>query len=145
MTSIYTAYLFAQAKARDLWQSPLLPPHLLVQTLMAGSAALLIPAALIEPAAVVPLSWLLATTSLAHILLTVGEISLPHATAHVELAMHEMTAGRYRTAFRTGLLLAAIAIAAPWLGPLVTAPIALVGLFAFEHAYVQAGQSVPLA
>ena len=27
-TACYTAYLFAQAKARDLWQSPLLPPHL---------------------------------------------------------------------------------------------------------------------
>ena len=28
LTAIYTAYLFAQAKARDLWQNPLLPPHL---------------------------------------------------------------------------------------------------------------------
>ncbi|HEX9031921.1 MAG TPA: 4Fe-4S dicluster domain-containing protein, partial [Streptosporangiaceae bacterium] len=27
-TAVYTAYLFAQAKARDLWQSPLLAPHL---------------------------------------------------------------------------------------------------------------------
>jgi formate-dependent nitrite reductase membrane component NrfD len=145
MTSIYTAYLFAQAKARDLWQSPLLPPHMLVQTLMAGSAALLIPAVLLEPAAVAPLSWLLAATSLIHILLVVGEITLPHGTAHVELAVHEMTAGRYRRAFRIGILLAAIAMAAPWINPLMTAPIALVGLFAYEHAYVQAGQSVPLA
>ena len=31
MTAVYTAYLFAQAKARDMWQNPLLPPHLLVQ------------------------------------------------------------------------------------------------------------------
>ena len=42
MTAIYTAYLFAQAKARDLWQSPLLPPHLLVQALLAGSATLIL-------------------------------------------------------------------------------------------------------
>jgi hypothetical protein len=34
MTAVYTAYLFAQAKARDLWQNPLLPPHLLVQALL---------------------------------------------------------------------------------------------------------------
>ena len=27
----------------------------------------------------------------------------------------------------------------------IAAPVALAGLFAFEHAYVQAGQSVPLA
>ncbi|MDY7092112.1 MAG: 4Fe-4S dicluster domain-containing protein, partial [Acidobacteriota bacterium] len=36
-TAVYTAYLFAQAKARDLWQSPLLPPHLLVQAVLAGA------------------------------------------------------------------------------------------------------------
>ena len=41
LTAVYTAYLFAQAKARDLWQSPLLPPHLLVQAVLAGAAALL--------------------------------------------------------------------------------------------------------
>src|SRR4051812_14305147 len=45
LTAIYTAYLFAQAKARDLWQNPLLPPHLLVQSLLLGSAVLLLVAA----------------------------------------------------------------------------------------------------
>src|SRR5205085_3455851 len=29
-TAVYTAFLFAQAKGRDLWQSPLLSVHLLV-------------------------------------------------------------------------------------------------------------------
>ena len=36
-TAVYTAYLFAQAKARDLWQSPLLPAHLAVQAVLAGA------------------------------------------------------------------------------------------------------------
>jgi hypothetical protein len=40
--AIYTAFLFGQAEGRDLWQSPLLPPHLLVQALTIGSAALLV-------------------------------------------------------------------------------------------------------
>ena len=35
-------------------------------------------------------------------------------------------------------------LAAPWLGA-VAAALALLGLLAHEHAYVQAGQSVPLA
>src|SRR5207244_7293276 len=48
LTAIYTAYLFAQAKARDLWQNPLLPPHLLVQALLAGSAVLLTASAWFE-------------------------------------------------------------------------------------------------
>jgi Fe-S-cluster-containing dehydrogenase component/formate-dependent nitrite reductase membrane component NrfD len=145
LTSVYTAYLFAQAKARDLWQSPLLPPHMLIQTLMAGSSSLLIPAALVEPDAVVPLGWIVALTSLTHVLFVVGEITLPHGTAHVELAVHEMTSGRFRPYFRAGMVLALTAVASPWLGPMIAAPVALIGLVAFEHAYVQAGQSVPLA
>ena len=36
LTAVYTAYLFAQAKARDMWQNPLLPPHLFVQAAAAG-------------------------------------------------------------------------------------------------------------
>src|SRR5437588_3064173 len=49
LTAIYTAYLFAQAKARDMWQNPLLPPHLLIQALLVGSAALLPIAAVFAP------------------------------------------------------------------------------------------------
>ena len=41
LTAIYTAYLFAQAKARDMWQNPLLPPHLVFQAALLGSAVLL--------------------------------------------------------------------------------------------------------
>src|SRR5262249_5300072 len=37
-TAVYTAFLFAQAKGRDLWQSPLLSIHLLVHALLAGGA-----------------------------------------------------------------------------------------------------------
>ena len=40
LSAVYTAWLFAQAKARDLWQSPLLPPILLLQALLAGASAL---------------------------------------------------------------------------------------------------------
>ena len=39
-TAVYTAYLFAQAKARDLWQNPLLPPHLFFQAILLGAAVL---------------------------------------------------------------------------------------------------------
>src|SRR5205823_13183851 len=37
-TAVYTAFLFAQAKGRDLWQNPLLSIHLLVHALLAGGA-----------------------------------------------------------------------------------------------------------
>ena len=40
MMAGYTAFLFGQAEGRDLWQSPLLFWHLLVQAVMVGSGAL---------------------------------------------------------------------------------------------------------
>ncbi|MEO1166672.1 MAG: 4Fe-4S dicluster domain-containing protein, partial [Chloroflexota bacterium] len=40
--AIYTAFLFGQAEGRDLWQSTLLPFHLLLQSAMVGSAMMLI-------------------------------------------------------------------------------------------------------
>jgi len=156
LCAVYTAYLFAQAKARDLWQNPLLPLHLLLQALIAGAAILLPFAGWLESAVVPPLLGIVGGASLAHLLLVWGETTLPHGTAHARLAVREMTAGRFRTVFWTGIGLGALAVlaAAAVLGVLATpvagsgaavAALALVGLLAYEHAYVQAGQCVPLA
>ena len=57
---------------------------------------------------------------------------------------HEMTGGRYAAFFWTGMLLVAAGMLAPWVGAPAVAAAAL-GLLAYEHAYVQAAQSVPLA
>ncbi|MBA3354662.1 MAG: polysulfide reductase NrfD, partial [Pyrinomonadaceae bacterium] len=160
LTAVYTAYLFAQAKARDMWQNPLLPPHLMVQALLVGSAALLPFAVRLEPAtqldrgAELPLLWILAITSLLHVLMIWGEVSLTHATAHARLAVWEMVSGRYKSDFRVGLVLSIVGGLIPWLALFEVvssslgvggAPMALIGLMLFENAYVQAGQSVPLA
>jgi Fe-S-cluster-containing dehydrogenase component len=144
LTAVYTAYLLAQAKARDLWQNPLLPMQLMLQSLLLGSAALLPFASRLAPSAVTPLLWLLAGTSLTHLLLVSGEVTLTHSTAHARLATHEMVKGRYRRFYRAGMAFTLAAVAAPWIG-LIAAPFALIGLLAYEHAYIQAGQSVPLA
>jgi formate-dependent nitrite reductase membrane component NrfD len=170
LTAVYTAYLFAQAKARDMWQNPLLPPHLLVQALLLGAAVLLLTLAglgnWLRPDTgldyVIPpqrletnhLIWLLGLTSLIHLLMVWGEASVTHVTAHARLALHEMIHGRFRNDFWIGTLLSFLGGLLPLLTllDLVTptvgaggAPLALVGLMLFESAYVQSGQSVPLA
>jgi Fe-S-cluster-containing dehydrogenase component/formate-dependent nitrite reductase membrane component NrfD len=160
LTAIYTAYLFAQAKARDMWQNPLLPPHLMVQSLLLGSATLLPLAVWLQPATrldrgvTYPLLWILAITSLLHLLMIWGEVSLTHPTAHARLAIWEMVNGRYRSDFRIGLVLSILGGLIPSLAlfdvvssslGIGAAPMALVGLMLYENAYVQAGQSVPLA
>lgn len=145
--AVYTAYLFAQAKARDLWQNPLLPPHLLVQAMLAGAAALLPFAALWDRSALRPLAVTLAGAAIAHALLVLGEITLPHATAHARLATQEMVSGRFRGYFWGGLALTTMSLGAVFYpaGASILAVLSLAGLLGFEHAYVQAGQAVPLA
>ncbi len=147
MASIYTAFLFGQARGRDLWQSPLLPPHLLVQSLVAGAAVTAMVGAAIGD---VPpqLTWMLVGSCVAHVLLVWGEATMAHPTAHAHLASAEMLSGRYARPFRAGLALVAAGAAAPLLPDALrpaVAALALVGLLLHEHAYVQAGQAVPLA
>jgi Fe-S-cluster-containing dehydrogenase component len=144
MTAVYTAYLFAQAKARDLWQNPLLPPHLLVQSLLVGAATILPFVFQLEPDALGPLLWTTAGATLIHLLLVGGEVTLTHPTAHARVAMWEMTRGRFQPFYLVGLLLTLFGCAAPWLS-LAVVPLVLIGLLLYEHAYVQAGQAVPLA
>ena len=166
LTAIYTAYLFAQAKARDLWQNPLLPPHLLVQSLLLGSAMILLLSAGLDAGAAdltltingrsgeVTMLWIVAITSMLHLLMIWGEVSLTHSTAHARVAIWEMMHGRYRSSFWIGLLLSilgGVMVALEILGyasisiGIGGAPLALIGVMLYEHAYVQAGQSVPLA
>ena len=144
MTAVYTGYLFAQSKARDLWQNPLLPPHLAVQALLAGSAVVAAVALGLNLPARDALLWLVAASALTHLLFVLGEFTLGMPTAHAHLAERAMISGRYSRAFWTAFVCILAAIFSPWLTYLGLA-LAVIGLFFYEHAYVQAGQSVPLA
>ncbi len=143
-TAVYTAYLFAQAKARDLWQSPLLVPHFLVQALLVGAAVSLPLAGWLASDAASPLEWLLAGAALTHVALVLGEVTLTHPTAHAALAARTLTRGRYARFFWPGVAVALVAVLAPLIG-VAAVPLALAAVLAHEHAYVQAGQAVPLA
>jgi Fe-S-cluster-containing dehydrogenase component/formate-dependent nitrite reductase membrane component NrfD len=154
LTAVYTAYLFAQAKGRDMWQNPLLPPHLFFQAMLLGSGMLVPLIVLLRGLEVETGLWILAISSLIHLLMVWGEVSLTHPTAHARLAIWEMVKGRYRSEFWTGTALSVLGGLLPLLALLGIfnisigiggAPLALIGLMLFEHAYVQAGQAVPLA
>ncbi|MDR7542336.1 MAG: 4Fe-4S dicluster domain-containing protein [Armatimonadota bacterium] len=157
LAAVYTAFLFAQARARDLWQSPVLPVHLLIQAAVAGSAALLVGGAFVGlPAgAQTALAWILLWGLAGHALLALSEGLGPHPTDDAARAARQMTHGRYRLAYWLGLgvggaLAAALLVLqmAGWVGPWavpLAGCLALVGLLLYEHGYVQAGQSVPLS
>jgi len=132
-TALYSAFLFGQAKGRDLWQSPLLGPHLVVQALAAG-------AALFKPAW---LLWLLPLNGL----IVAGEVFGRHATEDARRAAHLI---QDDPRFTTGVLAAGhlLPLALLWATPttsVLASGFALFGLLVWEHLYVQAPQSIPLA
>jgi hypothetical protein len=132
-TAVYTAFLFGQAKGRDLWQSALLGPHLVVQALTAG-------AALFAPA------WLRGLLPL-NGLLVAAEVWGRHPTEDARRAARLIQADPL---FSTGVLAAGHVLPLSLLwgmdrpGP-VPGTLALLGLLAWEHVYVQAPQRIPNA
>jgi hypothetical protein len=85
-----------------------------------------------------------ATSALILLAFVLGEITLSLPTAHARLALWEMTRGRFAAVFWIGIVLSVGSVFAPWIG-VPAAAMGLLGLLAYEHAYVQAGQAVPLA
>ncbi|MEO0588402.1 MAG: NrfD/PsrC family molybdoenzyme membrane anchor subunit, partial [Planctomycetota bacterium] len=155
-TAGYTAYLFAQCEGRDLWQTPLLLPVLLAQAVTAGGAAYAVMDVFMDLPEQDVIAWVLlggVAASGAFIWMELAS----HGSRHVELAVETMTHGRYARQFWVGgiavglvvpaavaILVLATDISSP--APLAAAGIAAVaGLFAYEDAFVRAGQSVPLS
>jgi formate-dependent nitrite reductase membrane component NrfD len=159
-SACYSAFLFAQAKGRDLWQSPLFLWHLLVQALVAGSATILIAAILMDasPGIIRPAGLILLLSLIVSLAMNMGEIALPHVSEDVRIATRVLINGRLSRRFwglviGTGLI-APIILASLGLSSLVpsasafavvAAVLALAGLWWFEELWVKAGQAAPLS
>jgi Ni/Fe-hydrogenase subunit HybB-like protein len=153
-TAGYTALLFAQCEGRDLWQTPLLLPMLLAQAVAAGGAVFTIADLFMtvpEPDAA---RWALIGGLVANLALQAVEVA-SHGTRHVELATRAMVRGPFARWFWAGV---AAAVVAAVLAGVALAGVdgatglaaagglaAVVAIGAGEHAFVKAGQSVPLS
>src|SRR5581483_1191350 len=157
-SACYSALLFAQAKGRDFWQSPMFLWHLLAQALIAGSACLWIAGTMSHAQA--GLIWRSALVLLisvaASFIMVLCEIALPHAGEDQRLAVRALIRGRYALRFwiltivlgqllpigLSALFLESVLHSgAAWIASLA----ALAGLFSFEDLWVKAGQAVPLS
>jgi formate-dependent nitrite reductase membrane component NrfD len=153
----YTAFLFGQCEGRDLWQTPLLPAHLIIQALLCGSAVLaLLPDGMGGSAQALSVAIPTLIISLVlHLLMLLGEVAMPHTTDNARYGARLMTHGPFARAFWAGAV--GLGAVAPLLllliGPGFGAPhriaarvasiLALSGLLIFEWCFVMAGQSVP--
>jgi hypothetical protein len=155
LAAAYTAFLFAQCEGRDLWQhTRVLLPHLLVQALCVGGAALL-------PFAPDPkLAIAVAVAAVLHHALGLLERFGHHETHNAKLAAALLPTvpawrGTRLSAFHGGLaattgaaLLAMLLVQAGTPHPVLLglcAALNWAGLFLYEQAYVRAGQLPPLS
>ncbi len=157
----YSAFLFAQAKGRDLWQSRLFFWHLIIQALLAGSAVMILLELAVGsktfpelPVFLVSITGLASSAALS-LVIAMLELFLPHHSIDTRLAAKSLVRGRFKIQFwglAIGLGLAAPLMlfgAAIWIDTEqfypVIALLVLAGLWFHEDVWVKAGQSVPLS
>jgi Fe-S-cluster-containing dehydrogenase component/formate-dependent nitrite reductase membrane component NrfD len=156
-SACYSAFLFAQAKGRELWQSPLFLWHLLVQSLVAGSATILIAGILMHTSSKIltPANLILLTSMALGLSMVMGEIFLPPVSEDTRIATGVLMRGRLSGQFWgfigcglvAPIILAATALmfVVPIAVECVAAVLALAGVLGYEILWVKAGQSVPLS
>jgi Fe-S-cluster-containing dehydrogenase component/formate-dependent nitrite reductase membrane component NrfD len=153
ITAVYTAFLFAQAKGRDFWQSPALPLHMLVHAAMAGAALFGIVAMFLESGENWNsfLSITLYMSVVVNLVIVAVELLTPHATEDAKATVRMIVSGRFGRFFWYGSLvlgnvvpLLLIALGGPILF-VVAGVLVLVGIYITEHIWIRAPQLIPLS
>lgn len=167
-TAAYTALLFAQARGRDYWQSPLLMVSMIVDALVAGAASCVLLGLMDWSGGSVSVSldsptWLssavghtddparivLGVAVLLLIVIQKAELLPRHQTKNADLTARAVLRGPYALWFWFGV--AALGLLAPaavllWGGSIrLAAVLILLGIAAKNHILVQAPQRVPLS
>jgi Fe-S-cluster-containing dehydrogenase component/formate-dependent nitrite reductase membrane component NrfD len=153
LTAVYTAFLFAQAKGRDFWQSPTLPLHMLVHAFMAGAAVFGILAIFLQDGE----DWsgylrkvLLASLTV-NLAILITELSTTHPTEDAKRTVQMIVSGRFSKLFWLGTIIIGnvVPLLLLWLGaPLLFAlagALVLSGIYITEHIWIRAPQLIPLS
>jgi len=151
--AIYTAFLFAQAKGRDFWQSPSLALHMLVHSIMAGAAIFALTSLIIglEDWMVI-LKNIIIVVLIVNLFTMITELTITHPSTSAHTVVKMITTGRYKNLFWIvvviignvlPLLLMLIAPSATML--IISAVLILIGIYATEKIWIEAPQRIPLA
>ena len=145
--AVYTAFLFNQARARDLWQTPIQSAiHMLVHAFMAGSVVMMI----IAPETMGWMTNTLLWGIILNIVIMAKEILMPHDTPDTKKAIQLMTKGYYSNMFWTGIVIGNIfpfimLIVLTGSMILVAGGLAIIGIFLTEFVRIRVPQMIPLS
>ena len=151
--AVYTAFLFAQAKGRDFWQSPTLPLHMLVHSLLAGGAVFAIVSLVLDFS-----GWddlvrnILLGGILVNVLTLISELTITHPTKAAKKVVHMILQEQYKNSFWIGTVLVGNLVPLVLIqmtdSPLMlglAGVLILVGMYITEKIWVEAPQRIPLA
>jgi len=144
-TAIYTAFLFAQAEGRDMWQGSHIPFQMTLHALAFGAGTL----AIAGPSVELMRTVFLVTMGASLVLTLFADLTIPQASELARRAARDMTRGRYVREYWLGGIGVGhvLALFFAWLGGPVGALLALVaaglGMYAYNLAFVMAPQDQP--
>jgi formate-dependent nitrite reductase membrane component NrfD len=151
----YSAFLFAQARGRDFWQSPLLFWHLTVQAIAAGAAAITLLGAVvgISLPLFISLSHFLVISLMASLAMIVSDLFMKHGAedtirAGALLARGPLAKPFWICAIALGIVIPIGLVLWPinsLIPNVAAAALALFGLWYYEHLWIKAGQALPLS
>ncbi len=157
----YSAFLFAQARGRDFWQSPLLFWHLVVKAISAGAAVLILigtfelitPYQFMSPRMFFYLIHILVISLLAGLAMVCGDLFMKHGSEEATRASALLLSGPLSKSFWIFVVGLGVVIPAGLIlwqaNALITGMAAsllsLFGLWMHEHLWIKAGQAVPLS
>ena len=150
LVAVYTAFLFAQAKGRDFWQSPTLPLHMLIHSVMAGAAALAIGSFFIgsDSSWDSYLGYVVTATIIINLVVLVFELAITHPTEDAKKTVDMILKGRYKMKFWLGVVLFGnflpLALIMAGVSLPIASAIALIGIIFTETIWVEAPQRIPL-
>ena len=144
--AIYTAFLFNQARGRDLWQTPWIGAiHMLVHAIIAGSVIMI----MIDTGSTSIMRNILYFSILLNVFIILKEVFIPHDTPDSKKAIQMMTNGYYSRYFWSGVVLGSLL---PFLiltvstgHELVAGVMALIGIFLTEFVRIRVPQMIPLS
>ena len=153
LSAVYTAFLFAQAKGRDFWQSPMLGLHMIIHSLMAGFAVLLIGSLFIDVGVDFIMGLTFATFAMivVHLGTLAIELTTTHSTDDAHTVAKMITSGQFSRQFWLGMILVGnilpmfLLLTGNGFGFALAGVLILAGMYIGERVWVKAPQMIPLS
>lgn len=150
LSAIYTAFLLAQAKGRDFWQSPVLPFQMAAHALTLGAGWFATFAPFVGTSWSTYIQIVLAIGLVLHAAGDAAELTLPHSSRGASRVAKLLTQGRFRKLYWGNLILGTLiplvllSLAGSYGLPLAGI-LAAAGVYVSQHLLIYAAQQLPLS